>query len=241
MRIVLVTNATQYAGPGAVACLLAAGNVVICQDSSYGSDAPAATSNENPNLHRLVSQSPNELHGEVLSRFGLPDAVVSNDVHPITRSDAEEIAEVDFRQSVEALFWRPMRIAQLFVPGMKRRRSGSFVFVTSAREARPEPGCALPTSVRAATTAFAKALAVEAAPYGLQVNVVAPNYLESEMYYPHARYVDDPNGRQLIQSTVPAGRLGRQEEVGQLIEFLTSGRSGFVTGQVVRFTGGWST
>lgn len=97
----------------------------------------------------------------------------------------------------------------------------------------------MPTTVRAATTAFAKALAKEVASYGIQVNVVAPNYLYSEMYYPRARYIDDPNGRAAIATTVPAGRLGRPEELGELVAFLASGRSPFTTGQVIYFTGGW--
>jgi len=91
----------------------------------------------------------------------------------------------------------------------------------------------------AATTAFAKALAKEAAPFGIQANVVAPNYLYSEMYYPRAHFVDDPAGRAAIAKLVPFGRLGEQGEVGALIAFLASGQSPFTTGQVVYFTGGW--
>ena len=114
---------------------------------------------------------------------------------------------------------------------MKARRRGAFVFVTSARETRPEPGFAVPTTLRAATTAFAKALAKEAAPFGIQANVVAPNYLYSEMYYPRARFVDDPAGREVIAKLVPFGRLGEQGEVSALIAFLASGQSPFTTGQ----------
>jgi NAD(P)-dependent dehydrogenase (short-subunit alcohol dehydrogenase family) len=101
-------------------------------------------------------------------------------------------------------------------------------------------GFAVPTTARAATTAFAKALAKEVAPFGIQVNVVAPNYLYSEMYYPKARFVDSAEGRDLIARTVPFGRLGQPEEVGALIAFLASGKSPFMTGQVIHFTGGWS-
>ncbi len=108
-----------------------------------------------------------------------------------------------------------------------------------ARETRPEPGFAVPTTLRAATTAFAKALAKEAAPFGVQANVVAPNYLYSEMYYPRARFIDDPTGRDTIARAVPFGRLGQQEEVGALIAFLASGKSSFTTGQVIYFAGGW--
>jgi len=82
-------------------------------------------------------------------------------------------------------------------------------------------------------------LSREVASFGIQVNVVAPNYLYSEMYYSRARFIDDPEGREHIASVVPMGRLGEPEEVGELIAFLASGRSSFVTGQVIQFTGGW--
>ncbi len=133
----------------------------------------------------------------------------------------------------------PFRLTQLILPAMKRRRQGSIVFVTSARETRPEPGFEVPTTIRAGTTAFAKAVAKEAAPHQVQVNVVAPNYLYSEMYYPRERFIDDPEGRDLIARTVPFGRLGEPAEVGELIAFLVTGRSPFTTGQVICFSGGW--
>jgi NAD(P)-dependent dehydrogenase (short-subunit alcohol dehydrogenase family) len=114
------------------------------------------------------------------------------------------------------------------------------VFITSARERRPEAGYAVPTAIRAATTAFARALALEAAPFEVQVNVVAPNYLASELYYPKARFVDDPAGRAAVAEIVPFGRLGQPEEIGELVAFLVSGKSPFVTGQTIGFTGGWA-
>jgi 3-oxoacyl-[acyl-carrier protein] reductase len=145
----------------------------------------------------------------------------------------------DPRATFEAVVVFPVRLTQLVLPAMKARGSEAFVFVTSARETRPEPGFAVPTTLRAATTAFAKALAQEAMPFGIQANAVGPNHLYSEMYYPRAQFVDDPVGRKAIARTLPFGRLGRPEEVGELIAFLTSGRSPFMTGQVVYFTGAW--
>jgi len=133
----------------------------------------------------------------------------------------------------------PFKLTQLLVPAMKQRKKGRFVFVTSARYLQPEPGFSLATSIRAGTTAFALALAKEVASYGIQVNVLAPNYLYSEAYYPRVRFIDDPKGRKQIQAKVPMGRLGDPEEVGELAAFLVSGRSTFMTGQVINFTGGW--
>jgi NAD(P)-dependent dehydrogenase (short-subunit alcohol dehydrogenase family) len=151
----------------------------------------------------------------------------------------EEVALETLRHSLEALLIFPYRLTQLLLPPMKRARRGTFVFITSARQLQPEPGFSVATAVRAGTTAFALALAKEAAPFGIQVNVVAPNYLYSEAYYPRARFIDDPAGRREIASKVPMGRLGEPREVGELIEFLVSGRCPFITGQVVNFTGGW--
>ena len=240
MALVLLTNATQYAGPGALGGLLAEGHQVACHDASFAdAERRGDFDKRAEKANALAGQSPEEIHGEVIARFGLPDAIVSNDVYPITRNDIEAIPVDDFRATFEAVVLTPIRLTQLFLPAMKTRRRGAFVFVTSARETRPEAGFAVPTTLRAATTAFAKALAKEAAPFGVQANVVAPNYLYSELYYPRARFVDDPAGREAIAKLVPFGRLGEQEEIGALIAFLASGKSPFTTGQVIYFAGGW--
>ncbi len=133
----------------------------------------------------------------------------------------------------------PFRLTQLLLPGMKQRRQGRFVFVTSARYLQPEASFAVATSIRQGTTAFALALAKEAAPFGIQVNVMAPNYLYSEAHYPRAWFIDDSEGLAQIAATVRMGRLGAPEEAGELVAFLASGRAPFRTGQIVNFTGGW--
>ena len=95
------------------------------------------------------------------------------------------------------------------------------------------------TSIQAGTTAFALALAKKVAPFRISVNVLAPNYLYSEAYYPRVRFIDDPKGRAEIAVIVPMGRLGEPEEAAEVVAFLASGRAPFMTGQVLNFTGGW--
>ncbi len=239
MRNVLLTNARQYCGPGALAALVRDGAQVFCHDASFVDAGARAAFERESGAHALSAQTPPEILAETVALAGTPDAIVSNDVYPITRNDIETIPSEDLRATFEAVVMVPILLTQAFLPLMKARRSGAFVFVTSARETRPEPGFAVPTTLRAATTAFAKALAKEAAPFGVQANVVGPNYLYSEMYYPRAQFVDDPEGRAAIAAKVPFGRLGEQEEAGALIAFLAGGNSPFTTGQVVYFTGGW--
>jgi NAD(P)-dependent dehydrogenase (short-subunit alcohol dehydrogenase family) len=240
LRTVLLTNVTQYTGPGALAVMDRAGYRVVCHDPAFSDeetlrDFQAAY----PHAVCLRESAVVGLVAELKENVGAVDGVISNDVYPLTKAVVEEVSLDDLRHTFEAVLVFPYHLAQLLLPGMKARGDGCFVFVTSARQLRPEPGFSVPTAIRAGTTAFAHALAKEVAPFGVQVNVVAPNYLYSEMYYPRARYIDNEEGRRLIAGIVPVGRLGKPEEVGALIEFLVSGRSKFVTGQVFYFTGGW--
>lgn len=240
MRTVLVTHALHYAGPGAIAILQQQGMQVVCHDQAFtDAAARAAFAANHPQALCLAAATPVAIVDELQQRGIAIDAVVSNDVHPNTRRPIAEIPPDDFRQTFEAVVMFPIELAQRLLPQMKARNGGAFVFVTSARELRPEPGFAVPTTLRSATTSFALALAREAAADGIQVNVVAPNYLYSEMYYPRARFIDDPGGRAEIAAIVPMGRLGTPQEIGELIAFLASGRAAFVTGQVIYFTGGW--
>lgn len=240
MKTVLVTNVTQYAGPGAVKVLHDQGARVVCHDKSFVNEqAVEKFAMGYPKAICLCESDAVGLVSELVERIGPVDAVVSNDVYPITKALIEDVSLDDLRRTFEAVFAFPYQLTQLLLPQMKSRGDGCFVFVTSARPLRPEPGFSVPTSIRAGTTAFAQALSKEVAAFGVQVNVVAPNYLYSEMYYPRARFVDDEEGRRIITNTVPTGRLGTPEEVGELIAFLVSGRSKFVTGQIIYFTGGW--
>lgn len=176
---------------------------------------------------------------ETIDQLAVIDAVICNDVHPNRPTPIEDVSVEDLRATIEAVLITPFRLAQAVIPHMKRRRSGSIIAVTSARELRPEPGFSVPTTARAGATAFALALARELAPWAVQVNAIAPNYLYSELYYPRATFIDDPAGQQMIKEAVPLGRLGTPEEFGALVEFLASGAAPFITGQTIAFTGGW--
>jgi 3-oxoacyl-[acyl-carrier protein] reductase len=239
VRTVLVTNVTQYAGPGAMKVLPGQMRVVCHEPTFQERDARESFLSRHPNCECLESAEPGSLFDELKTRGVQIDALVSNDAYPITRAPIGEIALADLRNTFENVLVFPVQLTQLLLPEIKARKNGSFVFVTSARPLRAEPGFAVPTSIRAGTTAFALALSREVASFGIQVNVIAPNYLYSEMYYPRARFIDDPGGREHIAKIVPMGRLGTPEEVGELIAFLASGRSAFLTGQVIHFTGGW--
>lgn len=237
---VLLTHACQYAGPGSVPVLLREHHTLYCHDTRFSDPAAAQDFEvENVGAIALTAQTADALADELTTRKVAIETVIHNDVYPNTPLPVEQIPTDTFQAAFNALLLFPVQLTQRLLPAMKAKKCGRFVFVTSARYLQPEPGFAVATSIRAATTAFALALAREAAAYGIQVNVVAPNYLYSEAYYPRAHFVDDPAGRAQIAAKVPLGRLGKPEEIGEIISFLASGRSPFITGQVIDFTGGW--
>ena len=237
---VLMTNVCQYTGPGSVPLLLQEHGALYCHDASFVDPAAVrAFEHQHPGALAMAAQTPHAIADELAARGLKVETVVHNDVHPNTPLPIEAIPPEMLQAAFDALLQFPVQLTQRLLPAMKAARRGRFVFVTSARYLQPEPGFAVATCIRAATTAFALALAREAAPSGIQVNVVAPNYLYSEAYYPRARFIDDPEGRAQIAAKVPLGRLGRPEEIGEVINFLASGRAAFVTGQVIDFTGGW--
>lgn len=87
--------------------------------------------------------------------------------------------------------------------------------------------------------AAVKSLALELGPHNIQVNAVAPNFMESETYFPKT-LMNDPVARRKILGNIPLGRLGRPEEAGALIAYLASAKADFVTGQVIALAGGWA-
>lgn len=237
---VLMTNVMQYAGPGSVPTLLRECGEIYCHDSSFvNEDELRQFEAIYPYAVGLRSQTPESIVNELTECGQVIDTIIHNDVHPNQPLPVEDIPIEMFQAAFDALVLFPVRLTQLLLPLMKRAENGCIIFVTSARYRQPEAGFSVATSIRSAASSFAMALAKEVAPYGISVNVVAPNYLYSEAYYPKARFIDDPKGRALIAAKVPFGRLGRPEEIGELIAFLASGRTPFVTGQVIDFTGGW--
>lgn len=252
-RVALVTNVEQYAGPGAAQALAAAGYTVVCHDVSFTDPAArAAFGNGDERIQPAAEQEPGELVDRVLATHDRLDVLVSNDFipgnfwddppeslepgSPYMRQLALEAVNLDeLRATLEQLVVRPFALAKAVLPGMKDRHGGAILFITSAVSYRAGPRYEMYSASRSATTSFAQGLAVQAAPYGIQVNPIGPAWFANPTYYP-----DRHRERFMPQAEreVPLGRLGRQDEMGALIVFLASGDALPLTGQFLPFTSG---
>ena len=236
----LVTHAQAFAGPPAVQALAAAGFAVIAHDPGFAdAHTRAAFLAGHPAHEAVAHDDPAALVAHAAARGEGIAALVSNDVYPAVHAPFASARPDDLRATLEQLVVWPFRLLQAAIPELRRAARARVVLVTSCRTALPQPGGAIPDAARAAANALVTSLAIELAPQGIPVNAVAPNFLYSEAYYPRARFIDDPSGRDFVASQVPAGRLGRPDEIGELIRYLATMDGSFQTGTVIPFAGGW--
>jgi 3-oxoacyl-[acyl-carrier protein] reductase len=240
VKTALVTNASGYAGPAAVDALAAAGFRVLVHDAGFDEAGTwEAFSRAHAHAERILAPEGEALAALAWEHAGEIHAIVSNCHYPAVQSDAENVAIAELRATLERLIVEPFAFLKAAIPRLKAQGHGSVVVITSCRTQAPIPGGAVPDLARAASNAMVKSLAIELAPHEIAVNAVAPNFLYSEAYYPRSIFIDDEEGRDYVRSNVPIGRLGRQDEIGELIQFLAAMKTRFLTGAIIDFNGAW--
>ena len=239
-KIALVTNVLDFVGPPAVKSLLEGGYSVVAQDPAFqDTDKQKDYEAGHPGTVSLSLQDPKELIQHVWDNNKKVDVLISNDTFPAIHIPIEEADVEDLYATIENVLMYPFKLMQEALPRLKKQGSGNVIMITSCRTELPLPGGAIPDIARAGANALVKSLSIELAPFGIPVNAIAPNYLYSEAYFPKAKFIDDPKGREFIRQVVPAGRLGEPEEIGELVSYLANMKGSFHTGTIIKFAGGW--
>ena len=238
--LALVTNAQAFAGPPAVFALQQAGFQVAAHDPAFASaEARASYRDAHPGVVALAEQEPAAVVQAAQDISGRLDVLVSNDAYLPIQGTIETSSVDGLRDTLDRLVIFPFEIARAAVPHLRNQAKARVVFISSNRNRLPVRGGSIPDIARAGANALVRSLSIELAPHGIPVNAIAPNYLYSETYYPRSRFVDDAAGRAYVAQVVPAGRLGKPEEIGELIRYLATMDGTFLTGAVIDFSGGW--
>ncbi|MDX2222786.1 MAG: SDR family oxidoreductase [Rhodospirillaceae bacterium] len=239
-RNALVTNVRHFVGAAAARELVRLGGRVFCHDLAFDAaaarDAFAATA---PGTWPRAEQGPDALIGALEAEAGPLEILVNNDFHPAVRAPIEDADPAELRRGFEALAVAPFRFAAAAAARMKTRRRGKIVFVTSAAPLRGLPNYSMYATARGAANALMLSLAQELAPFNIQVNAVAPNYVASPSYFP-PELTAQPEAMKKFAEKVPLKRLGTPDEVAAAIGFLVSPGSDFITGHVLPVAGGWA-
>ena len=224
--VALLTAAGSGIGAAAARKLAADGwNVAILSSSGRGAALAeelggvgiTGSNLETADLQRLVDAAQ--------ARWGRIDAVVNSAGHG-PKGELLEISDADWQRGMEFYLLNVVRIARLVTPQMQAQKRGAIVNVSTY--ATFEPEAAFPTSgvFRSGLAAFAKLYADRYAADGLRMNNVLPGFIDS---------LPEKQDR---RERIPMGRYGESVEVAELIAFLASDKSAYITGQNIRIDGG---
>jgi 3-oxoacyl-[acyl-carrier protein] reductase len=152
--------------------------------------------------------------------------------------------EEQYAAALELNLMASVRLAQACVPGMRERKWGRVIFLTSMAAKQPMAGLLLSNMARSGLLGFAKTLATEVARDNVLVNTVLPGHFDTARTVELARAragrenrtVEEVLGERL--SDIPIGRAGEPQELAAVVAFLASSRNTFLTGAAIQVDGG---
>jgi 3-oxoacyl-[acyl-carrier protein] reductase len=251
-KVALVSAASKGLGRAIAEALAAEGaSLAIC---ARGEEALAATRDA---IARTAAAPVHAVAGDVsrtediqrivrstMERFGRVDVLVTNaGGPPVGAFESHEWNA--WQRAVELTLRSAVELTRAVLPGMRERRWGRVIHVTSLTVKQPIDGLMLSTSLRAALTGFSRTLANEVAAEGITVNTILPGFMNTDRVVELNEATAKREGiavadvaRRVI-SQIPTGRIGEPREFASLAAFLASERAAYITGQSIAVDGGW--
>ena len=217
MRRALVTGAARGIGAAIAARLLADGFDVITADRDEGCD-----------LRFDVA------HGDIPELDDV-DVCVSNAAITDTIAPAHRMTAEQWERDIAVNLGGAFRVVQACLPGMRERRWGRIVVISSGAARTGLPGQVAYSASKAGTLGLVKTVAAENARRGTTANAVLPGLIATERVREMPQEVLDR-----VDAMLPPGRMGSPQEVAALVGFLASEEAGYVTGEAIGIDGGAS-
>jgi NAD(P)-dependent dehydrogenase (short-subunit alcohol dehydrogenase family) len=175
-----------------------------------------------------------DVASDPLPELGNVDVCVSNAAITDTIAPAHELTSEQWERDLAVNLTGAFRVIQACLPGMRERRYGRIVVISSSAAAVGLPGQVAYAASKSGLLGMAKTIAAENVRRGITVNCVLPGLIASERVaaMPQALY------DRLESTFMPSGRIGEMHEVASLVAYLASEDSGYVTGQEIGVDGG---
>jgi len=251
-RVALVAAASKGLGRAVAEELAAEGaRLVIC---ARGREALAATRDAIVDRTGadvlMVAADVSTMEGidrvatDALDRFGRVDVLVNNAGGPPSGPFEQHVWE-QWESAVHLTLRSAVELTRRMLPGMRERKWGRVINITSIAVKQPVDGLILSNSIRAAVTGWARTLANEVAQDGVTVNNVLPGYTRTDRVAElnAARAAREGIAPEEIQrrteAQIPMRRLGEPREFGAVVAFLASDRASYITAQSIPVDGGW--
>ncbi len=179
----------------------------------------------------------------LLSACSEPDILVNNNAGPPPGEFANWGPD-DWQSALDANLLAPTFMIQGVIEGMKARRFGRIVNITSAMVKSPHAAMGLSTAARSGLTALCKGLSNEAVAFNVTINNLLPERFDTDRQKFMAKVLMERQGitfeqaREAIANTINAKRFGQPEEFGDACAYLCSAQAGFISGQNLQMDGG---
>ncbi|MBC2666828.1 SDR family oxidoreductase [Novosphingobium flavum] len=184
-----------------------------------------------------------EGRGTLLAACPEPDILVNNNAGPPPGKMADWSYD-DWMKGIHANMLAPIFLIKAVVPGMRARKFGRIINITSAMVKSPSATMGLSTSVRTALTAFSKSVHQDTVIDNVTINNLLPERFNTDRQKFMAERMSRNEGitvdeaYQKIANTIAAKRLGDPAEFGDACAYLCSAQAGFISGQNLQLDGG---
>jgi len=242
-RVALVTGSSRGIGAAIARCFAAEGAAVIV----HGRDpqAVAAIQEQIATAGGTVISVLADLtdftqikaiRATIENDLGPVEIVVANaGGNPIPPGPVEDITAEAWHASIDANLTATFLTVKAFLPGMKERRRGAIITMSSAAARRPTAGSPIAyAAAKAGIELLTQGIALQAGPFGIRVNCIAPETILTER---NRQQIPLPVQDQLRQAH-PIQRLGTTEDVAATALFLASERSAWISGVILDVAGG---
>ena len=192
---------------------------------------------------KILSPSRNELDlsssesiNKFLSEISEDIDIIVNNAGILKVGKAEEFSIKDFQDILQVNVLAPFQIISGIVGGMKRKKFGRIVNISSIWGEKSKSGRSIYSTSKAALNALTRSFAVEFAEHNILVNSIAPGYIESDMM----KQYNSEKELDIIKNSIPMKRFGKKTEISELVKFLCSEKNSYITGQILTIDGGFA-
>ena len=250
-KVAIVGGASQGLGQACAQALAEEGvNVAICSRSQAKIEKAAQEIRTSTGVEVLAIAGDLDQHDTIrklvaatVDRFGRLDVMVNNSGGP-PLADAVDATEEQWATAVQRSLLFFARMSREAVPHLKKAGGGRIINILASTVYQPIPKLALSGATRMGVVAFAKSLADEVGRDGILVNNVCPGSILSERMLSNvtarAKEADIPVEEALKEraAETAVGRIGEPKELANLVAFLASPKSSYITGTTMRVDGG---
>ena len=231
--------ATELANSGASVCLMA-------RNESRLKEIVSQLPDSNNHSYLVVDFSKFEdfkIKIEEYVKNNQVDILINNTQGPPAGNSLSKNID-SYQEAFDLLFKSVVHATSLVIPGMQKNKWGRIINVTSVSVKEPLNYLVLSNSIRSAVVAWAKSLSVDLGPDGITVNSILTGYFDTERIKElnkeksKSLNISEAEVLDKMKSLVPASRLGRPEEYGYLVSFLSSDNAAYINGASIPIDGG---